>query len=37
VELAAARQSEPGQADRSVADLVKLIAKTAHVILLDGA
>ncbi|MCC7144365.1 MAG: tryptophanase [Candidatus Eisenbacteria bacterium] len=28
---------EPGQSDRSIAELVKLIAKTAHVVLLDGA
>lgn len=31
------QRHEPGQADRSIADLVKRIAKTAHVILLDGA
>lgn len=28
---------ESGHADRSIAELVKLIAKTAHVVLLDGA
>ncbi|MCC7255467.1 MAG: hypothetical protein IT467_05980, partial [Dokdonella sp.] len=28
---------EPGLADRTIADLVKLIAKSAHVIMMDGA
>lgn len=31
------QRHEGGQADRSIAELVKLIAKTAHVVLLDGA
>ncbi len=31
------QKHEAGHADRSIADLVKLIAKTAHVVLLDGA
>ena len=31
------QRHEAGQADRTIADLVKQIAKTAHVILLDGA
>ncbi len=30
------QRHEAGQADRTIAELVKLIAKTAHVILLDG-
>jgi tyrosine phenol-lyase len=31
------QQHEPGQADRSVADIVKQIVKTTHVFQLDGA
>ena len=31
------QRHEPGQAERSIADIVKQIAKTAHVVLLDGA
>lgn len=31
------QRHEAGQADRSIAELVKQIAKTAHVVLLDGA
>jgi tyrosine phenol-lyase len=31
------QRHEPGQSDRSIADLVKQIAKTAHVFQLDGA
>ena len=31
------QRHEPGQADRTIAELVKLIAKTAHVVLMDGA
>jgi tyrosine phenol-lyase len=31
------QQHEAGQADRTIAELVKLISKTAHVVLLDGA
>ncbi|MDL1952018.1 hypothetical protein FBQ97_19730, partial [Acidobacteria bacterium ACD] len=31
------QRHEAGMADRTIADLVKLIAKTAHVVLLDGA
>ena len=31
------QRHESGHADRSIAELVKLISKTAHVILLDGA
>ncbi|MCW5578011.1 MAG: hypothetical protein KIS89_05170 [Dokdonella sp.] len=28
---------EPGMSDRTIAELVKLTAKTAHVIMMDGA
>jgi tyrosine phenol-lyase len=31
------QRHEPGQADRSIADLVKQIAKTCHIFLMDGA
>ena len=31
------QRHEPGQADRTIAEIVKLVAKTAHVVLLDGA
>ncbi len=31
------QRHEAGHADRTIAELVKLIAKTAHVVLLDGA
>jgi tyrosine phenol-lyase len=31
------QKHEAGQAERSIADIVKQIAKTAHVVLLDGA
>ncbi|HYN42481.1 MAG TPA: tryptophanase, partial [Thermoanaerobaculia bacterium] len=31
------QRHEAGQAERSIADIVKQIAKTAHVVLLDGA
>jgi tyrosine phenol-lyase len=31
------QKHEPGLGDRTIADLVKQIAKTAHIILLDGA
>ncbi len=31
------QRHEPGLADRSIAEIVKLVAKTAHVVLLDGA
>ena len=31
------QRHEAGQADRTIADIVKQIAKTAHVVLLDGA
>ncbi len=31
------QRHEPGQADRSVADIVKQIVKTCHIVLIDGA
>jgi tyrosine phenol-lyase len=31
------QRHEPGQADRSIADIVKQIAKTCHIFLMDGA
>jgi tyrosine phenol-lyase len=31
------QRHEPGMADRTIAEIVKAIAKTAHVILMDGA
>ena len=31
------QRHEPGQADRTIAELVKQIAKTAHIVLMDGA
>ncbi len=31
------QRHEPGQADRSIADIVKQIAKTCHILLMDGA
>ncbi|MCC6132761.1 MAG: tryptophanase, partial [Acidobacteria bacterium] len=31
------QRHEPGQSDRTIADLVKQIAKTAHIVLIDGA
>jgi tyrosine phenol-lyase len=31
------QRHEPGQADRSIADIVKQIAKTCHILLVDGA
>ena len=31
------QQHEPGQADRSIAEIVKQIVKTTHVLQLDGA
>jgi tyrosine phenol-lyase len=31
------QRHEPGMADRSIAELVKAIAKTAHIVLMDGA
>ncbi|UCC48877.1 MAG: tryptophanase, partial [Gemmatimonadota bacterium] len=31
------QRHEPGQADRSIADIVKQIVKTCHILLMDGA
>ncbi len=31
------QRHEPGQADRSIADIVKQIVKTCHIVLIDGA
>jgi tyrosine phenol-lyase len=31
------QRHEPGQADRSIADIVKQISKTCHILLVDGA
>ena len=31
------QRHEPGLADRTIAELVKAIAKTAHIVLMDGA
>jgi tyrosine phenol-lyase len=31
------QRHEPGMADRTIAEIVKVIAKTAHIVILDGA
>ncbi len=31
------QRNEPGMADRTIAELVKLVSKTAHVVMMDGA